>query len=222
MDSAVVPTKVHDAGPARHHVIAQPRHRHDLPVYFIPDTDLEMGSSLGNTRCWLTTKGTGDVESLFSTHLGQAVVGATCLRYSGVGHRIIRPGRHEEAVGIGLLQDQAKAQANGLLTSDEEAIPLPGVLPEAQQYALHDGMSTAFIHLRQEMPGQFELHPAYQRHRYDLPGGLKVEETVFVPHVAAPTVLSGRRASQSCLARATPAHLWLRAAAGNHPRRPHR
>src|SRR5262249_50302789 len=45
---------------------------------------------------------------------------------------------------------------------------------------------TAFTHLRQEMPGQFEIHPAYQLHRYELPGLLKVEETTFVPHVAAP------------------------------------
>ncbi len=160
MDSTAVPTKVHDAGPARNTVVARPRHRQELPAYFLPDTDLEMGASLGNTRCWATIKGNGDVESLFSTHLGQVVVGSTCLRYSGVGHRIIRPGR--------------------------KAIPLPGVPAEAQHYALHEDAAAAFIHLRQEIPGQFELHPAYQRHSYDLSGNLKVEETIFVPHVASP------------------------------------
>lgn len=30
-------------------------------------------------------------------------------------------------------------------------------------------------------PGRFVLHPAYQKHVFDLPGGIAVEETVFVP-----------------------------------------
>jgi hypothetical protein len=193
MDSRALPSHVHDAGPARHHVIAKPRHPHELPIYTLPDTDLEMGASLGNTRCWVTTKGTGDIESLFSTHLGKVVVGAVCLRYSGVGHRIIRPGRHEEdpssrpqAAAASLAEDRAETRARNASTTQVEAVPLPGVSPEAQQYALHEGAPTAFIHLRQEMAGQFELHPAYQRHRYELPGHLEVDETVFVPHVAPP------------------------------------
>lgn len=181
MDSTAVPTEVHDAGPARNTVVARPRQHQELPAYFIPDTDLEMGASLGNTRCWVTIKGSGDVESLFSTYLGQVVVGATCVRYSGVGHRIIRPSRHEETASAGQPQDQVKAQANHTSSSDEEAIPLPGVPPEAQQYALHEDAASAFIHLRQEIPGQFELHPAYQLHRYDLSSNLKVEEPSLSP-----------------------------------------
>ena len=185
MDTPVVPTQVHDAGPARHPVIARPSHRQKLPAYFLPDTDLEMGASLGNTRCWVTLKGNGDIESLFSTHLGQPVVGATCLRYSGVGHRVLRPGRHQDAARVG-SREQAKAQARNGSTPDEEILPLPGVPPEAQQQAPHEDASAAFIHLRQEMIGQFELHPAYQSHCYELSDGIKVEETSFVPHVATP------------------------------------
>jgi hypothetical protein len=183
MESHAVPSQAHDAGPARHHVISRPRRRQDLPAYLIPDTDLEMGASLGNTCCWVTTKGSGDIESLFSTHLGKPVIGAICLRYSGVGHRIIRPGRHEDLAGS---QDRADAQDDHASTDEKTAIPLPGVPPQAQQHAPHNDTFTAYMHLRQEMPGQFEIHPAYQRHRYDLPGMLAVEETVFVPHVAAP------------------------------------
>jgi Mannosylglycerate hydrolase MGH1-like glycoside hydrolase domain len=186
MDSNAVPSQAHDAGPARHPVITRPRHRHELPTYFIPDTDLEMGASLGNTGCWATTKGTGDIESLFSAHLGKTVVGAICLRYSGVGHRIIRPGRHEAVTNASQPQDQAEQHARSASTAAQDIVPLPGVPPEAQQHAQHNGASTAFMHLRQETPGQFEIHPAYQRHYYDLPGNLKIEETVFVPHVAAP------------------------------------
>ncbi|HEY7348467.1 MAG TPA: amylo-alpha-1,6-glucosidase [Ktedonobacterales bacterium] len=192
MESHAVPSHAHDAGPLRHHVIPRPRHLEELPAYFVPDTDLEMGASLGNTCCWVTTKGSGDVESLFSRHLGKTVVGSICLRYSGVGHRIIRPGRHEEAADPPVpppslaANQSASPQASDASTTNEEAIPLPGIPPQAQQYALHDEPTTAFIHLRQEMGGQFEIHPAYQRHLYDLSGSLKAEETVFVPHVAAP------------------------------------
>jgi hypothetical protein len=183
MESSALPSQAHHSGPIRHPVIARPRRRQDLPAYFVPDSDLEMGASLGNTRCWVTTKGSGDIESLFSADLGQTVVGAICLRYSGVGHRIIRPGLHEEPAADNPPQAQAAA-------SDQTAVPLPGVPPGATQHAQHDEAFNAFIHLRQEMPGQFEIHPAYQRHRYDLPGALRVEETVFVPHVAAPAQAS--------------------------------
>ncbi len=183
MESNAVPSQAHDAGPTRHHVVAKPRLRQELPAYFIPDTDLEMGASLGNTRCWATTKGSGDVQSLFSTYLGQNVIGAICLRYSGVGHRIIRPGRHEETI-----QDISPAdpQASHAPIIEEAVISLPGVPPAAQQHAPHNGAFNAFIHMRQETPGQFEIHPAYQRHTFDLAGNVKIEETVFVPHVAAP------------------------------------
>jgi hypothetical protein len=185
MDVMAVPAQVHDAGPARHHVVSRVHRPLEMPSYFLPDTDLEMGASFGNTRCWVTTKGTGDVESIFSTDLGTHVVGAICLRYSGVGHRVIRPGRHVEA-GLELQgADGGRSDGKGQVATREELVPLPGVPPEAQGRALHDDMD-AYLHLRQETPGEFEIHPAYQCHSYHLPGHLDVEETIFVPHVAAP------------------------------------
>ena len=44
-----------------------------------------------------------------------------------------------------------------------------------------DTASQGYVPLRQEAPGEFEIAPAYQRHRFVLPGPLHVGETVFVP-----------------------------------------
>ncbi|HEU5199706.1 MAG TPA: amylo-alpha-1,6-glucosidase, partial [Ktedonobacterales bacterium] len=179
-----VTVQVHDAGPARQHVIMKARQPEELPCYLVPDTDLEMGASLGNTHCWVTTKGSGDIEGMFSNDLGLNVVGAICLRYSGVGHRVLRMGQHE---GEPLEQpsvDGARPSADG---AEPEPVPLPGVPPEAQEYTVHEPSHDAYVHLRQESPGQFEIHPAYQRHHYHLAGRLDAQETVFVPHVAAPS-----------------------------------
>ena len=185
--SGAIPAQVHDAGPARHHVVSRPRHPDELPSYLIPDTDLEMGASLGNSRCWVTTKGSGDVEGVFSTDLGENVVGAICLRYSGVGHRVIRPGRHEdEPVYPQDNQERAQAAARSASTDSAERIPLPGVPPEAQEYTVHEQLQESYVHLRQETSGEFEIHPAYQRHHYQLAGRLEVNETIFVPHVCPP------------------------------------
>jgi hypothetical protein len=180
--AAPVPAQAHDAGPARHHVVCKARNPHELPSYYLPDTDLEMGASLANSSCWLTTKGTGDIESLFSTYLGTQVLGALSVRYTGVGHRIIRPAQHHE---------EHPAQHNGLDGREdaEQATPLPGVSEAALAEAQHAQPNEAFVRLRRPIPGEFELHPAYQRHQYDLPGRLHVEETVFVPHVAVPSLV---------------------------------
>ncbi|MHB1161228.1 MAG: hypothetical protein ACYC3V_13000 [Chloroflexota bacterium] len=52
-----------------------------------------------------------------------------------------------------------------------------------------------FALLEPSSPGSFEIHPAYQRHRFSLPGELEVEETVFLPWqgpgAAVPTVWVG-------------------------------
>src|SRR5689334_69453 len=41
---------------------------------------------------------------------------------------------------------------------------------------------TAFYSgLRQETPGSFELHPAYQRHSFTIAGFIHVDETLFLP-----------------------------------------
>jgi hypothetical protein len=186
--AAPVPAQAHDAGPARHHVICKARTPHELPSYYLSDTDLEMGASLANTSCWLTTKGTGDIESLFSNFLGIQVLGAICVRYAGVGHRIVRPGRHDDD----LPQQPEKAALAASAEDEHRPVPLPGVSEEALARAQHARPMEAFVRLRRQTQGEFELHPAYQRHHYDLPGRLHAEETVFVPHVAAPTQMQER------------------------------
>ncbi|HEU5200709.1 MAG TPA: hypothetical protein VFU32_13805, partial [Ktedonobacterales bacterium] len=135
-----------------HPVLSKARHVDELPSYVIPDTDLEMGASLGNSSCWVTTKGTGDIENVFSTFLGLKVTGAICVRYSGTGRRLQRP-----------FQEG-------------------GVQPEHDGAKRQDGQ----IHLYSQAPGRFELHPAFQRHEYELPGNILAEETVFVPSVTTP------------------------------------
>jgi glycogen debranching enzyme len=147
LDTTLTPSFAYEASLAQL-PISQVRHARELPTYVLADTALEMGASLANSRCWVTTKGTGDIETLFSTFLGLQVIGAICVRYAGPGARIIRPERAEAA------------------------------RPEGAE---------AFIQLRSQEPGEFELHPAYQRHRFALPGWLSVEETVFVPTVNPPT-----------------------------------
>jgi hypothetical protein len=106
----------------------------------------------GNSRCWVTTKGTGDIETVFSTFLGQKVLGAICVRYSGSARPLQRP-----------FQEG-------------------GVPPESDGANTQDGQ----IQLSSQAPGTFELHLAYQRHEYALPGNPQVEETVFVPSITTP------------------------------------
>ena len=131
--------------------------RDRLPMYQVADTELEMGSSLGNSTCWITTKGTGDIEAIFSTYLGLKVTGAVCVRYSGIGRRM------------------------------EQAYEEGGV-PEGEPASEHNGVRQVDgqIALYRQTPGRFVLHPAYQRHEYELPGSILVEETVVVPRVQVP------------------------------------
>ncbi len=134
-----------------------------LPSYIVADTELEMGASLGNATCWVTTKGTGDIESIFSTYLGQQVVGALCVRYSGSGRRLEQPAQER---GVPAVQPAAKHNGAGQL----------------------DGQ----IQLYRQAPGRFVIHPAYQRHEYQLPGDVHVEEMVFVPRVHVPGQMDER------------------------------
>ncbi|CDM65355.1 MGH1-like glycoside hydrolase domain-containing protein [Pyrinomonas methylaliphatogenes] len=67
------------------------RGREQIFVYELSEQDLGAGSSLGNDKCWVTSKATGAIEQLFSLDIGRAVAGAVNIRYStaqhGVRHR---------------------------------------------------------------------------------------------------------------------------------------
>ncbi len=156
MDAMTMPPPTPEAGSGVQSVRSKARHIDELPSYVVPDTALEMGSSFGNSSCWVTTKGTGDIETLFSTYTGEKVTGAICLRYSGIGRPLSRLYRPHQNGGA----------------------PTPSVDEQAQR----EGQ----IQLYSQAPGVFEIHPAYQRHQYECPGDISVEETVFVPNVAAP------------------------------------
>ncbi len=51
---------------------------------------------------------------------------------------------------------------------------------------VHGAGERPFIALHADGPGTFELHPAYQRHRFRLAGSVNVIETTFVPLSATP------------------------------------
>ncbi len=124
---------------------SEPRRPGELPSYHLADDQLEMGASFGNAKCWVNTRGTGSIEQIFACDLGLLVYGAVVVRYTGVGNRLVRPGRHREGVAR---------------------------MPEEED---------SFVQLRSDSPGTIQIHPCYQRHDFDLPGGLHVRETVFVP-----------------------------------------
>ena len=54
----------------------------DLPVYVIDGDQLSMGPSFANAKCWVTTKGNGYLQMLFSVDIGTRILGATQLRYA--------------------------------------------------------------------------------------------------------------------------------------------
>src|SRR5215469_10043307 len=90
MEATLLPSPTPEGGLGIHQVQSKIRHIDELPSYVVPDTALEMGSSFGNSSCWVTTKGNGDIENLFSTYTGEIVTGALCLRYSGIGRPLSR------------------------------------------------------------------------------------------------------------------------------------
>jgi hypothetical protein len=61
-----------------------PRQR-SMQSYKLVETDLEMGSSLGNSAIWLNTKSTGAIERIFSIERGINIFGSISLRYGGTG-----------------------------------------------------------------------------------------------------------------------------------------
>jgi glycogen debranching enzyme len=152
MDVTALSQEAPEATLGLHSVLSRTRHVDELSSYIVPDTDMEMGASLGNSSCWVTTKGTGDIENVFSTYLGQKVLGAVCIRYGGSARPLQLP----------FQEDGGQSGPDG----------------RSQQ----DGQ----MQLYSQAPGTFEIHPAFQRHTYELPGEVQVEETVFVPNVTTP------------------------------------
>ncbi|HEY7833457.1 MAG TPA: hypothetical protein VIG30_07815 [Ktedonobacterales bacterium] len=65
-----------------------------LPVYRLRSDALATGPGFGNGRCWITTRGSGAVDGVFSTDLGRAVAGSLQVRVSGLGARLVLAGEH--------------------------------------------------------------------------------------------------------------------------------
>jgi glycogen debranching enzyme len=56
-----------------------------LSIFQLPGDGLSMGASLGNSHCWITTRGRGEIDSFFSTDLGRVVMGSMLVRLCGPG-----------------------------------------------------------------------------------------------------------------------------------------
>lgn len=71
--------------------------RNGIFTYTIPDTDLAHGTSLGNARAWAASKGTGAIQSLFSTEVGVEVTGSLAIGFFSPYRDLLMYGRDEEA-----------------------------------------------------------------------------------------------------------------------------
>ena len=76
------------AGTSPGGVVAHAPHPHALPFYTTPDDALEFGASFGNSALWVTTKGTGAIDRVFSIDAGQTLINNISIRYASPGHRI--------------------------------------------------------------------------------------------------------------------------------------
>jgi len=139
------------AGASLGGVVAHAPHPHALPFYTTPDDALEFGASFGNSALWVTTKGTGAIDRVFSVDAGQTLINNISIRYASPGHRV--------------------------QTDDRGVCHISSADPKGASY----------VSLRQDVPGTFEIHPAYQRHIYSITGSIAVTETVFLPLTAGGT-----------------------------------
>jgi len=133
------------AGASPGGVVAHAPQPHALPFYTTPDDALEFGASFGNSALWVTTKGTGAIDRVFSVDAGQTFINNISIRYASPGHRV--------------------------QTDDRGVCHISSTDPHGASY----------VSLRQDVPGTFEIHPAYQRHIYAITGSIDVTETVFLP-----------------------------------------
>ena len=80
----------------RRAVFAKPRPG-ELPHYLISDRQLPHGASLGNHKLWVTTKGTGAIEKIFSLDVGTDIAGSLLVTYAVPGDRPLESLQEEGA-----------------------------------------------------------------------------------------------------------------------------
>ena len=100
----------------------------DLPHYLVGGDDLEYGASFGNAHCWLTTRGDGSIQEMFSSDLGEPVAGALTIRYGDTGHGLLAASIHGSP-GDGSSDVQLRPVAPGTIelhpAYQRRRIPLP-------------------------------------------------------------------------------------------------
>jgi hypothetical protein len=126
-----------------------------LPTYQLPGDGLSMGASLGNSHCWITTKGRGEIDGFFSTDLGRIVMGAMLVRFSGLGTKPLITGT------FSTQRQDAYIQLRPVL---------PGTIVLHPAYQQHIFELEGNLHVRQTIfvPKQVHAHDCAPQHR-DLP-----------------------------------------------------
>lgn len=69
-------------------------------VYHTAAEGLSHGTSLGNARAWVASKGTGEIESLFSVEVGQEVLGPMAINYYSPRHEYLYAGGNAPGDGV--------------------------------------------------------------------------------------------------------------------------
>jgi glycogen debranching enzyme len=132
-----------------------------LPYYQLPGDGLSMGASLGNSHCWITTKGRGDINGFFSTDLGRIVMGAMLVRFSGLGASPL--------IATSPVQDEEHAERMQLLPDHPGTVVLHPVYQQ-HRYELPGDLhvrQTVFVpkwvHAHACAPQHLDLAAAYER-----------------------------------------------------------
>jgi hypothetical protein len=135
-----------------------------LYVYHVSDDQLGLGSSLGNARAWIETKGNGDLLRFFSIDVGGVVLGGLSIVY---------------------LLPFSDLSAQGMPPKDEGQGGGLGPRPQQRAHVFSRAMPSA--------KGSIHLHPAYQQREIVIGDGLHVLESMFVQRTGMedpPVVLS--------------------------------
>ncbi len=113
-----------------------------LPFYTLPDDALEMGASLGNHAVWVTSKGTGAIDHMFSVDIGTNLLSTALLRYAGPAHRL-----HVDADG-GLGATESEHDGESYVGLPKEA---PGTFKIHPAYQRHNFTIGAAINVEETM-----------------------------------------------------------------------
>ncbi|MHB8620386.1 MAG: MGH1-like glycoside hydrolase domain-containing protein [Chloroflexota bacterium] len=133
---------------------AQVRLPGELPAYRLLSEQLETGGSFGNAKCWINTRGSGEIEQIFVCDLGAVTFGAIAIRYAALEGRLVHPRRHIEGERLAPERDsfvQLRPYTSGMVEIlpcyQRHEMVLPGGLAVSE---------TVFVPSR-EVPAAYQI-----------------------------------------------------------------